>query len=110
MSLGERYDAWFKIYREKTSIIIGPRSALFLPVKNLGIIIVDEEHDGSYKQSDSAPRYHARDVAIYLAKIKNAIVVLGSATPAMESFYNARKNKYSLLELPNRINSSSPRT
>jgi len=104
MSLGERYDAWFKIYREKTSIIIGPRSALFLPVKNLGVIIVDEEHDGSYKQSDSAPRYHARDVAIYLAKMKNAIVVLGSATPAMESFYNARKNKYSLLELPNRIN------
>lgn len=104
MSLGERYDAWFKIYREDASIVIGPRSALFLPVKNLGIIIVDEEHDGSYKQSDSAPRYHARDVAVYLAKMKNAIVILGSATPALETYFNARKNKYTLLELPNRIN------
>jgi primosomal protein N' (replication factor Y) (superfamily II helicase) len=104
MSLGERYDAWFKIYREETSIIIGPRSALFLPVKNLGVIIVDEEHDGSYKQSDSAPRYHARDVAIFLARMQNAVVVLGSATPGLESYFNARKNKYTLLELPNRIN------
>ena len=70
----------------------------------MGIIIVDEEHDGSYKQSDSAPRYHARDVAIYLARMKNAIVILGSATPGLESYFNARKNKYTLLELPNRIN------
>jgi primosomal protein N' (replication factor Y) (superfamily II helicase) len=103
MSLGERYDAWFKIFKEDYSIVIGPRSALFLPIKNLGIIIVDEEHDGSYKQSDSAPRYHARDVAIYLAKTQNAIVLLGSATPSLESYYNTRKNKYSLLELKNRI-------
>jgi primosomal protein N' (replication factor Y) len=104
MSLGERYDAWFKIFQEEFSIVIGPRSALFLPVKNLGIIIVDEEHDGSYKQSDSAPRYHARDVAIYLARMQNAVVVLGSATPSLESYYNARKNIYSLLELKSRIN------
>ena len=104
MSLGERYDAWFKIYNEKRSIIIGPRSALFLPVNNLGIIIVDEEHDSSYKQSDTAPRYNARDVAIFMAKIQNAIVVLGSATPGLESYYNCQKNKYALLNLPNRIN------
>ena len=103
MSLGERYDAWFKIFKEDYSIVIGPRSALFLPVKKLGIIIVDEEHDGSYKQSDSAPRYHARDVSVYLAKMQNAIVLLGTATPSLESYYNARKNKYSLLELKNRI-------
>ena len=103
MSLGERYDAWFKIFKEDYSIVIGPRSALFLPIKNLGIIIVDEEHDGSYKQSDSAPRYHARDVAIYLAKMQNAIVLLGTATPSLETYYNVRKKKYTLLELKNRI-------
>lgn len=103
MSLGERYDAWFKIFKEKYSIVVGPRSALFLPITNLGIIIVDEEHDGSYKQSESSPRYNARDVAIYLAKMKNALVLLGTATPSLETYYNVRMQKYSKLELKNRI-------
>jgi primosomal protein N' (replication factor Y) len=104
MSLGERYDTWRKVNEEDLSIVIGPRSALFLPVKNLGIIIIDEEHDSSYKQFEPAPRYHARDMAIYRASINNAAVVLGSATPAMESYYNAHKGKYHLLELKNRVN------
>lgn len=107
MSLGERYDAWCKIYNEEKSIVVGPRSALFMPVKNLGIIIVDEEHDGSYKQNESSPRYHARDVAIYRAKMNNAVVILGSATPSLESYTNARKNKYTLLEIKNRIGNIS---
>ncbi len=103
MSLGERYDAWWKIFKEEKSIVIGPRSALFMPVKNIGIIIVDEEHEGSYKQNDSAPRYQARDVAIYRAKMNNAVIILGSATPSLESYYNARKDKYNLIDVKNRI-------
>lgn len=103
MSQGERFDAWWKIYHEKKSIVIGPRSALFMPVSNPGIIIVDEEHDHSYKQSDGAPRYHARDAAIYYAQLNNAVIVLGSATPSMESYINARNNKYRLNLLENRI-------
>jgi primosomal protein N' (replication factor Y) len=103
MTLGERYDSWMKVYHAKYSIVVGPRSALFMPLKNIGIIVVDEEHDGSYKQGGSSPRYHARDVAIYRAKIHDAIVILGSATPSLESYYNAGENKYNLLELSKRI-------
>ncbi|MCK4559316.1 MAG: primosomal protein N' [Calditrichia bacterium] len=103
MSLGERYDTWRKVEQSEKCIVIGPRSALFLPVQNPGIIIVDEEHDGSFKQESPAPRYHARDTAIYRARMNDAVVILGSATPSMESYYNAYQGKYHLLKLEKRI-------
>jgi len=82
--------------------VVGTRSAVFAPVSDLALIIVDEEQDSSYKQEET-PRYHARDVAVMRAKMVGAVVVLGSATPSLESYYNAKKNKYSLLELPDRV-------
>ena len=103
MSLGERYDTWRKVNQSELCIVIGPRSALFLPIKNPGIVIVDEEHDGSLKQESPAPRYHARDTAVYYARITESVVILGSATPSMESFYNADLGKYYLLKLEKRI-------
>ena len=103
MSEGERYDAWRFSRQGKYRIVIGPRSAIFAPLANLGLIVVDEEHESSYKQFDTAPRYNARDVAIMRGHLANAVVVLGSATPSIESFYNAETKKYSLLELPERI-------
>jgi primosomal protein N' (replication factor Y) len=103
MSVHDRFETWRKVYHQEVSIVVGPRSALFMPVQNLGIIVVDEEHDGSYKQNDPAPRYHARDAAIYRARMNQAVVVLGSATPSLESYYNASKRKYTLLELTRRI-------
>ncbi len=84
-------------------VILGVRSAIFLPFKNLGLIIVDEEHETTYKQTDPAPRYHARDAAIYLAKLTGAKVLLGSATPSIESFHNAQKGKYGYVELTERF-------
>jgi primosomal protein N' (replication factor Y) len=84
-------------------IAIGPRSALFVPLKNIGLIVVDEEHDSSYKQTDGQPRYNARDVALYWAKMNDALVILGSATPSLESFYNALSNKHTLLTIPERV-------
>lgn len=98
----ERVEVWNALVKNeeiKYSVIVGTRSSLFLPFSNLGLIIVDEEHDGSYKQQDPAPRYHARDSAIYLAHIHKAKVVLGSATPSLESYYNATTGKYGLVEL-----------
>ncbi|MGH7452610.1 MAG: replication restart helicase PriA, partial [bacterium] len=103
MSAGERYDAWRRVHRGEARVVVGARSAVFAPVKNLGLIVVDEEHEGSYKQADPAPRYHARDVAIVRAKKSEAVVLLGSATPSIESYNNAQHGKYTLLELPNRI-------
>jgi primosomal protein N' (replication factor Y) len=103
MSAGERYDAWRRVHRGEARVVIGARSAVFAPVKNLGLIVVDEEHEGSYKQADPAPRYHARDAAIVRAKMSRAVVLLGSATPSIESYTNAQRGKYTLLELPNRI-------
>ncbi len=104
LSEGERYDGWKRARDGKASIAIGPRSAIFAPLTNLGLIIVDEEHESSYKQFDSTPRYNARDVAIMRAYYNNAIVLLGSATPSLESYNNALANKYQLVELPERIN------
>jgi len=101
LSAGERHDEWHKIRQGRARIVIGARSAIFAPVDPLGLIIVDEEHENSYKQEE-APRYHARDVAIMRAQMEGAIVLLGSATPSMESFYNCKKGKYALLELPER--------
>jgi primosomal protein N' (replication factor Y) len=101
LSAGERHDEWHKIRQGRARIAIGARSAVFAPVERLGLIIVDEEHEHSYKQEE-APRYHARDVAVVRAQMEEAVVVLGSATPSLESFYNARKGKYRLLEMPAR--------
>lgn len=106
MSAGERYDAWRLAHEEKIKIVIGPRSAIFAPLKNIGLIVVDEEHDSSYKQYDSTPRYNARDVAVIRALQTNAVVVLGSATPSIESYFNAINGKYTLLELPQRIDTA----
>jgi len=101
LSAGERHDEWHKIRQGRARIVIGARSAIFAPVDPLGLIIVDEEHENSYKQEE-APRYHARDVAIMRGQMEGATVLLGSATPSMESFYNCKKGKYALLELPER--------
>jgi primosomal protein N' (replication factor Y) len=101
LSAGERHDEWHKIRQGRARIVIGARSAIFAPVDPLGLIIVDEEHEHSYKQEE-APRYQARDVAVVRGRMENAVVVLGSATPSMESFYNVQNAKYRLLELPDR--------
>ncbi|MGK9475521.1 primosomal protein N' [Melioribacter sp. OK-6-Me] len=106
MSLGERYDTWRGILSGKYNIIIGPRSALFVPLKNIGLIVVDEEHDQSYKQSDMIPKYNARDAAVMYGKFIDSPVVLGSATPSVESMYNAQTGKYRLIELPERIDNA----
>ncbi|HEU5070604.1 MAG TPA: primosomal protein N' [Verrucomicrobiae bacterium] len=101
LSAGERHDEWHKIRQGRARIVIGARSAIFAPVEPLGLIIVDEEHEHTYKQEE-APRYHARDVAVVRGQREDAVVVLGSATPSLESFYNCKKGKYTLLELPER--------
>jgi primosomal protein N' (replication factor Y) len=106
LSDSERYDAWRLAQSGKYKIVIGPRSALFAPLKNIGLIIVDEEHESSYKQYDSSPRYNARDVAIVRAALNNAVVILGSATPSIESYSNALNDKYTLLTLPERADNA----
>jgi primosomal protein N' (replication factor Y) (superfamily II helicase) len=104
LSAGERHDEWHRILSGEAAIVIGPRSAVFAPVKEeLGVIVVDEEHDGSYKQQEMMPLYNARDVAVVRAKFQNALVVLGSATPSMESYHNSLGNKYTLSVLPGRV-------
>ena len=101
MSDGERFDEWHAIHCGRARIAIGPRSALFAPVQKLGLIIVDEEHDSSYKQENS-PRYHGRDLAVLRARLEGASIVLGSATPSLESLLNVRRGKYNLLRLDHR--------
>ena len=103
MSAGERYDSWRKTWEGEHTVVIGPRSAIFAPLRNVGIIVIDEEHEPSYKQTDQAPRYNARDVAVMRAVIEKAVCVLGSATPSVESYYNVYSKKYNLLHLPQRI-------
>ncbi|MBM7617769.1 primosomal protein N' (replication factor Y) [Weissella uvarum] len=103
LSDGERYDEWRRIERGEAKVVVGARSAIFAPLDNLGLIILDEEHDASYKQEDN-PRYHARDVAAWRAEYHGATLLLGSATPALESRARAQKGLYTLLRLPNRIN------
>jgi len=102
LGAGERHDEWHKIRQGRARIVIGARSAVFAPVEPLGVIIVDEEHESSYKQEE-APRYHARDVAVVRGQREGAIVILGSATPSLESYYNAKRGKYRLLELRHRV-------
>jgi primosomal protein N' (replication factor Y) len=106
MSVGERYDTWRLAHEGRIRIVIGPRSAIFAPLHDLGLIVVDEEPEGSYKQFDSSPRYHARDVAIVRASLNKAVVILGSATPSAESYYNAINGKYELLTLPERADNA----
>ncbi|WP_102335938.1 primosomal protein N' [Salimicrobium jeotgali] len=103
LSAGEKYDEWRKIQRRDVQVVVGARSAIFAPFRNLGLIIIDEEHETSYKQEDRT-RYHARDVALKRASEHGCPVVLGSATPSLESFARAQKGNYRLLELPERMN------
>ncbi len=103
LSKGERYDQWRRIYNGEADIVIGARSAVFAPLKNIGIIIMDEEHSESYK-SDMSPRYHAREIAIFRAKQYGAAVVLASATPLIESYYMAQTGEYKLVEMTKRVN------
>lgn len=99
----ERVEIWNKIKHGEVKVVLGARSALLLPFKNIGLIIADEEHDTSYKQHDPAPRYHARDSAVYYASLFNAKVLLGSATPSIESYHNAKTNKYGFVQLNERF-------
>ncbi len=104
LSPAERFDQWWQILRGEVSMVIGARSAIFAPLKNLGLIVVDEEQDSAYKQ-ESGMRYNARDLAVWRGKNQKAVVILGSATPSLESVYNAQQGKYHLLKLPERIDS-----
>lgn len=106
LSAGERFDEWRRVQRGEVQIVVGARSAVFAPLKNLGLIVVDEEHDASYKQSDT-PRYHARDVAIVRAQQNNAVCILGSATPSVESYQNSEIGKSTRLELLKRATSGN---
>lgn len=107
LSDGERFDIWHSIHKGEISIVVGARSAVFSPIKNLGLIIVDEEQEGSYKQTEEEPCYHARDIAIMRGKLSDAPVLLGSATPALESYANAQSGKYLLSTLTKRASNAS---
>jgi primosomal protein N' (replication factor Y) len=102
LSDGERYDQWQRIRRGDVDVVVGTRSAIFTPLPNVGLIVVDEEHDGSYKQEES-PRYHGRDVAVVRGRAAEALVVLGSATPSLESYHNAQNGRYELIALKKRV-------
>jgi len=104
LSLGEQYDEWQAIRNGEFDVVIGPRSATFAPQPDIGLIVVDEEHEWTYKQQEQSPRYHTRDAAIKLAELTGAVIVLGSATPDVEMFYHTRQGSYHLLRLPERIN------
>jgi primosomal protein N' (replication factor Y) len=103
LSLGEQFDQWRDIQKGEFDVVVGPRGAVFAPQPDLGLIVIDEEHEWTYKQQEQAPRYHARAVAIELAKLTGATVVLGSATPDVETYYHAQSGDYTLLELPERL-------
>ncbi|MDH5364917.1 MAG: DEAD/DEAH box helicase, partial [Dehalococcoidia bacterium] len=103
LSLGEQFDEWQRIKEGECDVVIGPRSALFAPQPGLGLIIIDEEHEWTYKQEDKSPRYHTRDVALKLAELSGAVVILGSATPDIDSFHKAQLGEYHLVELKERI-------
>ncbi len=108
LSMGERYDEWRRIRAGKVDVVVGPRAALFAPLPDLGMIILDEEHEPAYKQSELRPTYHAREAALVLGQILRIPVVLGSATPSVESYYRAEQGHYRLVELPGRIGASLP--
>ena len=102
LSRGERFDEWTRVRNGEARIVIGTRSAVFAPIRKLGLVIVDEEHESTYRQQDS-PHYNGRDTAIVRAQKESAVVILGSATPTLESFHNASTGKYRYLQLPNRL-------
>jgi primosomal protein N' (replication factor Y) len=104
LSAGERHDQWWRIREGAARVVVGARSAVFAPVRDLGLVVVDEEHEAAYKQEES-PRYHGRDVAVMRARLENAVALLGSATPALESWHNALLGKYERLSLRRRIGS-----
>ena len=108
LSNGEKYDEWRKVERKEVNIVIGARSAVFAPLTNLGIIIIDEEHSNTYKQENN-PRYNAIDIGLYRAKKYNVPIILGSATPSIESYTRAKYNIYELLEMKNRVNNNLPK-
>ena len=103
LSLGEQFDEWWGIKNGEFDVVIGPRSAIFAPQPDLGLIVIDEEHEWTYKQHDKSPRYHARNVAIKLAELTGAVVILGSATSDVETYYHAQQGDYRLLQLPGRV-------
>ena len=103
LSLGEQFDEWHRIRDGEFDVVIGSRSALFAPQPDLGLIVIDEEHEWTYKQTDRSPRYHARNAALKLAELVGAVVILGSATPDLESYHRAQRGDYRLLELPERV-------
>jgi len=103
LTAGELFDEWHRIARGDFDIVIGPRSAIFAPQPNLGLIIVDEEHEWAYKQSEKSPRYHAREVAIQLARLTNSVLIMGSATPDVETYYRATRSEFKLIELSERV-------
>ena len=103
LSIGERFDQWHKIREGNYNVVIGSRTALFSPQPNLGLVIIDEEHEWTYKQSDMAPRYHTREVALKIAELRKATLVLGSASPSLVSYKNALDGKYKLLKMNKRV-------
>ena len=103
LSDGERYDQWQQIKGGAADIVVGPRSAIFAPFPDLGLIVIDEEHETSYKQDAAQPFYQARDVAVKRSELADCPLILGSATPSLESFYHAQQREYTLLELPSRV-------
>ncbi|MCR4394166.1 MAG: primosomal protein N' [Dehalococcoidales bacterium] len=103
LSLGERFDEWWRIRNGEFLVVIGPRSAVFSPQPDLGLIVIDEEHEWTYKQEENSPRYHAREVALKLAELTGATVVLGSATPSVETYHRAQQGEFKLLVLPERL-------
>ena len=103
LSVGERFDQWWRIRDGAYDIVVGPRSALFSPLPDLGLIVIDEEHEWTYKQQDATPYYHTREVSLKMAAIADAVVVMGSATPDVETYFKAKRGEYTLLELPYRI-------
>ena len=112
LSAGQRFDQWRKIKNDDYQVVVGSRSSIFAPLNNLGLIVIDEEHEWTYKQNDGVPRYHARDVAMQLAGLTSATVVLGSASPDIESYRRATLGRYRLAKLtqryrPNSINYGS---
>lgn len=102
LSQGEKYDEWRKIIRKQVKVVVGARSAIFAPFQDVGLIVIDEEHESSYKQEET-PRYHAREVALWRAKHNNAVLLMGSATPALETYALATRGRYTLLEMPERV-------
>ena len=103
LSPGEKFDQWRRVKSGDAHTVVGPRSAIFAPTPNVGLIVIDEEHETSYKQNEPNPRYHAREVALKRAELENCVVILGTATPSLESYYKASKGEYHLLSLPKRV-------